>query len=111
LFGAQALWHRFRLWRIDARRVAIEAEIERVLGHFVSTTAIAALLPTTEQATPASRARIDAAIADLEALARRCRRQSLSMLVPMGQEMSYRYQERLIAELLHVLRRFRAKLA
>jgi hypothetical protein len=111
LFGAQALWHRFRLWRIDARRVAIEAEIERVLGHFVSTTAIADLLPTTEQATPASRARIDAAIADLEALARRCRRQSLSMLVPMGQEMSYRYQERLIAELLHVLRRFRAKLA
>jgi hypothetical protein len=33
------------------------------------------------------------------------------MLVPMGHEMNYRYQERLIADLLHVLRRFRARLA
>ena len=37
-----------------------------------------------------------------------CRRQSLSMLVPMGQEMGYRYQEQLIADLLNVLRNFRA---
>jgi TRAP-type uncharacterized transport system substrate-binding protein len=111
LFGAQALWHRFRLWRIDARRVAIENDIEPVLGHIVSVAEIGELAPTAAHAAPESRARIDAAIADLEKLARRCRRQSLSMLVPMGQEMSYRYQERLIADLLHVLRRFRAKLA
>jgi hypothetical protein len=32
------------------------------------------------------------------------------MLVPMGQEMSYRYQERLMAELLDALRQFRGRL-
>jgi hypothetical protein len=32
------------------------------------------------------------------------------MLVPMGQEMNYRYQEGLIADLLHALRQFRARL-
>ena len=46
----------------------------------------------------------------LDALARRCRRQSLSMLVPMGQEMNYRYQGA-VADFVHALRKFRAKLA
>ena len=111
LFGAQAVWHRFRLWRIDARRVDIEGEIDRILGRPVSVTEIADLMPGTQHGTRESRERLDAAIAALEALADRCRRQSLSMLVPMGQEMNYRYQERLIADLLHGLRKFRAKLA
>jgi hypothetical protein len=43
-------------------------------------------------------------------LAERCRRKSLSILVPMGEEMSYRYQESLIAELLYALRLYRARL-
>ncbi|HKE42561.1 MAG TPA: hypothetical protein VKG21_22255 [Casimicrobiaceae bacterium] len=34
---------------------------------------------------------------------------SQPMLVPMGQEMNYRYQEGLIAELLNSFRRFREK--
>jgi hypothetical protein len=56
------------------------------------------------------RARIDALIAQLEQFSGRCRRQSLSMLVPMGQEMSYRYQESLVADMLHALRKFHEKL-
>jgi hypothetical protein len=32
------------------------------------------------------------------------------MLVPMGQEMAYRYQEQIIADLLNDLRMFRARL-
>jgi uncharacterized protein len=111
LFGAQALWHRFRLWRIDARRVAIENDVERIVGHFASAGEIADLMPAAPHGTPDARSRVEAAIADLQALARRCRRQSLSMLVPMGQEMSYRYQERLIADLLSALQKLRAKLA
>jgi hypothetical protein len=43
-------------------------------------------------------------------LSDRCRRQSLSILVPMGQEFSYRYQEALIADLLYALRAFRDRL-
>ena len=46
----------------------------------------------------------------LEALTERCRRQSLSILVPMGEEMFYRYQETLIAELLYALRLYRDRL-
>src|SRR5262249_22588603 len=38
------------------------------------------------------------------------RRHSLSMLVPMGQEFAYRYQEALIANLLYALRAFRDRL-
>ena len=54
--------------------------------------------------------RIDALIDELGALSRRCRKQSLSMMVPMGQEMAYRYQESLIADLVHALKSFRGRL-
>ena len=39
-------------------------------------------------------------------LAAKSRKQSLSPLVPMGQEMGYRYQESLINDHLSVLRAF-----
>jgi len=31
LFSGMALWHRFRLWRIDANRVKLEREVEALL--------------------------------------------------------------------------------
>ena len=49
-------------------------------------------------------------MARLNALAERCRKQSLSVLVPMGEEMSYRYQETLIADLITALRLYRDRL-
>jgi hypothetical protein len=58
----------------------------------------------------ATRARIDALIARLAALAEDCRKQSLSVFAPMGEEMSYRYQETLISDLLHALRSLRERL-
>ena len=60
---------------------------------------------------PAATSRLDALVASFEALADRSRRQSLSMLVPMGQEMAYRYQEGVIHETLAVLRDFRRRAA
>jgi hypothetical protein len=42
-------------------------------------------------------------------LAERCREHSLSVFVPMGQEMAYRYQETLIYDLLHALRLYRER--
>jgi hypothetical protein len=109
LFGAQAVWHRFRLWRIDAQRVRIEGNVTRLFSPGITVIEIAEALPESRHRTPETRAQVDAAMSELGELAERCRRQSLSMLVPMGQEMSYRYQERLIADLLHALRRFRAR--
>ena len=58
-----------------------------------------------------ARTRIDTLIADLDALWKRTREQSLSILVPMGQEMAYRFQEQLIADMLDALRAFRGRLA
>ena len=110
LFAAQALWHRFRLWRLDARRVRIEAEVSRLFTPATTVAEIAAMKPEVRQRTRETRAMVDALIAELERLAQLCRRQSLSMLVPMGNEMNYRYQEVLVAELLHALRQFRVKL-
>ena len=110
LFGAQALWHRFRLWRLDARRVRIEGDISRLFSPALTVHDIAEIEPEARYRTPEMRTRIDALIAQLEQLSGRCRRQSLSMLVPMGQEMNYRYQESLVADMLHALRQFRQKL-
>jgi TRAP-type uncharacterized transport system substrate-binding protein len=110
LFGAQALWHRFRLWRLDARRVALENEVGKLFAPGITVAEIEALEPEARQRSPETRARIDALLRDLGVLARRARRQSLSMFVPMGQEMSYRYQEGLVADLVYALRRFRDRL-
>jgi TRAP-type uncharacterized transport system substrate-binding protein len=110
LFAAQALWHRFRLWRLDGRRVRIEGDISRFFTPALTVHDIAEMEPEARYRTPEMRTRIDALIAELEQLSGRCRRQSLSMLVPMGQEMSYRYQESLVADMLHALRKFHEKL-
>jgi len=109
LFGAQAVWHRFRLWRIDAVRVRIEGDIARLFEPGVTVGEIASMTPEARHRSPEGRAQLDAVIAELGKLGERCRRQSLSMLVPMGQEMGYRYQEALIADLVHALRKFRGR--
>jgi len=111
LFAAQALWHRFRLWRLDAARVGIENDVATLFPAGATVGEISALTPDEKHRTPASRERLDGLIGDLFALWKRARKQSLSMLVPMGQEMAYRYQEQLIADLLDALRAFRERLA
>ncbi len=110
LFSAMALWNRFRLWRIDATRLRIENEIPKLFWPGITVGEIAAKPPTDRQRTPEARARLDAIMGDLLELTARSRRQSTSVLVPMGHEMDYRNQERLMAELLHALRAFRERL-
>jgi len=109
LFNAMGAGHRFRLWRIDAARVKLEGD----LGHFFppSTTLgdIQRTGPDKAKTTPETLAAIEQVIRGLEELAARSRRYSLSMLVPMGQEMAYRYQEGVIYETIAVLREFRGR--
>jgi len=102
--------HRFRLWRVDAHRVRLESEIPGLFGAGTTVGTIAEMPADPRHATPEAVARIDSLMARLSALAQRCRRQSLSMLVPMGEEMSYRYQETLISELITALRLYRDRL-
>jgi hypothetical protein len=110
LFSAMAIGHRFNLWRIDVHRVKIEREIPGLFHRGVTLGEIADMPPDARHDAAEARARLDALILRLEALAERCRRQSLSILVPMGAEMFYRYQESLIAELLYALRLYRERL-
>ncbi len=110
LFNAMGVMHRFRLWRIDVARINIESEIPRMFGPGATVGDIAKMQPTDAQRTPQARAMLDATMDRLSALSERSRRQSLSLLVPMGQEMAYRYQEGLMADLLHALRLFRDRL-
>src|SRR5690606_30753530 len=47
----------------------------------------------------------------MEHLRRKCRTQSTSLLVPMGGEMAYRYQENIMGDMLDAIRDFRIRLA
>ncbi len=106
LFNVMGLGHRFRLWRIDAARVKLEAELGAVFGPTTTLGDIAHARPEEEAKARAESKHLADIVRQLEELAARSRRQSLSALVPMGQEMAYRYQESVIYETLAVLRGF-----
>jgi len=110
LFNAMSLWHRFRLWRIDAHRVRAEGALSLLFGTGITVGEISQMPASAPHRTSETRAQLHAIIDQLVTLSDRCRRHSLSMLVPMGQEFSYRYQEALIADLLYALRAFRDRL-
>ncbi len=111
LFSVMGMGHRFRLWRVDADRVKLESEIPELFGAGTTVGAIAEMPADPRHAAPEARARLDELMARLSSLADRCRKQSLSVLVPMGEEMSYRYQETLISDLVTALRLYRDRLS
>src|SRR5678816_133091 len=90
LFNVMGFGHRFQLWRIDVNRVKLENELFKRFGEHFTLGDIARLDPGPEHKTPELIGAIDTVINDLEALSRKSRKQSLSVLVPMGQEMVYR---------------------
>ena len=111
LFNAMGAGHRFRLWRIDAVRVRLEGELGRVFPPATTLGDIQRTTPDASLSKPENLVAIDHVVKESEELAARSRRYSLSMLVPMGQEMAYRYQEGVIYETLAVLRDFRRRCA
>ncbi len=90
LFGAMAVWHRFRLWRLDLARVNIEREIPTLFCPGITVDEITEMPATDRHRSPEARAKLNEIVERLAALSDRCRRHSLSMLVPMGHEMPYR---------------------
>lgn len=110
LFNLMGLAHRFQLWRIDAKRVEIEGEIPRFFALGITAGEIEAMAPEDRHRLPEVRPELDKLLERLGQLLERCRKASLSVLVPMGQEMSYRYQEALISDLARALRAFRSRL-
>jgi hypothetical protein len=106
LFNAMGAGHRFRLWRIDDARVKLENELASLFGPSITLGDISRTKPEGTLGDEKVKVAVESLITRLEALAARSRRQSLSVLVPMGQEMAYRYQEEIIYETLAVLREF-----
>ncbi len=108
-FNLMGAGNRFFLWRIDANRFAIENSIRKFFGAELPPEEIAALEPVDEHRADSARKSLDGIIARLGALETRCRKQSQSMLVPMGAEMAYRYQEEIITRNLVALKTYRRK--
>ena len=74
LFSAMAFLHRFRLWRVDARRVKIERGISALFGSGVTVGEIGAMAPDPDHGLQETRAQIDGLIERLAELAERCRK-------------------------------------
>jgi TRAP-type uncharacterized transport system substrate-binding protein len=95
LFNAMNGYSRFQLWRIDAAREKLEAELKTLAPGL--THAQMREVPTeTLMATAERRAAAKSIIDRLAALRARCQRHAASFVTPMGNEMFYRYQESLI---------------
>lgn len=97
LFNAMRAFSRFRLWRIDAARAKLEAAVEALVEPGLTHTQMrhAAAEGTM---VPERRAEAKALLDRLGSLRVRCERQTGSIVVPMGDEMFYRYQQFLIDE-------------
>ncbi|RMH43580.1 MAG: hypothetical protein D6689_04770 [Deltaproteobacteria bacterium] len=110
LFNAMAGVHRFRLWRVDAAREKATHPAREAIGRSLTPAEIATMPPTGAHRSAAVREAVDASIEALDRLRDRARRHRESMLVPMGQEWIYRYEEEQMELWLAALRAFRSRL-
>ena len=96
LLNGSDIYSRFRLWRIDVSRSALELRLMVLTSPPLTRDQIKALPSDLVLATPQDRVAGMALMKDLEVLRDRCRAQvETSWVTPMGSEMYYRYQEHL----------------
>ncbi|MDG4584613.1 MAG: hypothetical protein P9E67_11110 [Candidatus Competibacter sp.] len=110
LFNAAVVWHRFRLWRIDAQWLKLKAQTLDLFGHHYTIEEIGKLGLVLGDFSARQKERLDELIRDLQLLRPRIRRLSVSLIVPMGAEYYYRQQERMVDDALRALRQLRASL-
>src|SRR5215510_9831045 len=110
LLKGMSLLHRFQVSRIDKNRMQAESVIPRLFGPGVTVGDIAEMEPTEKHRTPEARKQLDTILDQLTTLLERSRRQSQSVIVPMGEAISYHDLEKFIDELLYALRAFRERL-
>ena len=106
LFNIMGFTHRFRLWRIDAVRFALESKIYDIFGKPILLDEMDEMNREEHVVSEEQFAAIQTLISEFEALRERCRNYSVSMVVPMGQEMAYRYQEGIIQRRMASLKLF-----
>jgi TRAP-type uncharacterized transport system substrate-binding protein len=100
LFNASNVFHRFRLWRIDAAREKLETGLEQLIKPGATHSQMRAVPAERVIATPETRAAAQAVMERLLELRTRCQHHTSSFFTPMGAEMFYRYQQSLIDEAL-----------
>jgi hypothetical protein len=110
LFNATVLWHRFRLWRIDAKRLKLQDRAFDLFGHHHTVEEIGQLRPEPGGFSPRQKEILDELIRDFQLLRPWIHQLSVSLIVPLGAELYYRQQERLVEESLRALRQLRARL-
>lgn len=110
LFNATVLWHRFRLWRIDAKRLKLKERLLDLFGHHFTIEEIMQLQPEPGEFSPRQKEMLDELIRDIQLLRPWIHKLSVSVIVPLGTELYYRQQERLVEDALQALRQFRARL-
>ena len=110
LLNGLTFWHRFRLWRIDTKRLKLEERAFDLFGHRYTLSEIAELTPRPGELSEPTKEMLDDLIRDTEWLRQWIRRYSVSFVVPMGAEMYYRHQENLTEKQLHALRQLRVQL-
>lgn len=99
-----------RLALIDLKRVALENDINILFGRRVTNDEIRHFEPQKEAGRRIDPQQLDRLIEAYQRHLRKCRRQSLSVFSPMGEEMGYRDQEILMTATLDALRDLRHRL-
>jgi TRAP-type uncharacterized transport system substrate-binding protein len=103
LFNGMGAFSRFRLWRIDAAREKLEAELKDLVDAGTTHWQMREASAGNAIATPERRVVAEALLQRFLSLRDRCRRQTGSFVTPMGNEMYYRYQQSLIDEAITTL--------
>src|SRR6516164_5929067 len=96
---------RFWLWRIDAAREKIEAEVRQMAGDVVSHGPTRHFSSNELLIDQKARAAAQDILSRLAMLRARCERRAKSFATPMGDEMFYRYQQSLMDDTTAVLER------
>jgi hypothetical protein len=96
LFNALKGLSRFRLWRIDAEREKLEAEVRQIAGDVVSYAPAPDLSARELTVDQEWRATARDILDRLAKLRNRCQHHAKAFSTPMGDEMLFRYQQSLI---------------
>ncbi len=110
LFNLMTSLHKFRLWRVDAIRDKTQQVFRDLLGTNITPAEIYQLPPEAKHLKQENIDKIDEALYELDDLRQRCRKFENSPMVPMGQELAYRFQEEQMELSLTAVRDFRRRI-
>ncbi len=110
LFNVMNTAHRFTLTQLDTKRSKIEDEIFALFGAHLTLVEITHLRATVQHQNPAFAQQLDKVIRNLKVLLQQTHHRARSLIVPMGQEMAYRYQQEIMNELLAALQNFQHRI-